>query len=84
MTDKAVIINASRKGYSTDQIEKSMTVLQLIGFLAKFDPDSRVLIGNDRTEYGWYTYGGITARDIEEHDEDKEDYDEDSDEELEG
>lgn len=76
MENMAVIINANRKGYSTDQIENTMTVAELIEALSEFDPDSRVLIGNDRTDYGLYTYGGITVNDIEEHEEDRDDYDE--------
>jgi hypothetical protein len=70
----AIIINANREGYGTDQITNTMTVGELIDALSDFDEDTPVYIGNDRTSYGWYTYGGITMRDIEETDgEDEED-----------
>ena len=61
-----VIINANREGYGTDQISKTMTVNELICELAQYDPDELVFIGNDRKEYGWYTYGGIRTWDITE------------------
>lgn len=64
----AIIINANREGYGTDQIRNPMTVGELIDALSDFDEDTPVYIGNDRKSYGWYTYGGITMRDIEETD----------------
>ena len=70
----AIIINANREGYGIDQIRNTMTVGELIDALSDFDEDTTVYIGNDRQSYGWYTYGGITMRDIEETDgEDEED-----------
>ena len=60
----AIIINANREGYGTDQIRSTMTVSELIEILSHYDPDSPVYIGNDRKEYGWYTYGGIKEWDI--------------------
>ena len=70
----AIIINANREGYGIDQIRNTMTVGELIDALSDFDEDTPVYIGNDRQSYGWYTYGGITMRDIEETDgEDEED-----------
>jgi len=70
----AIIINANREGYGTDQIRNTMTVGKLIDALSDFDEETPVYIGNDRKSYGWYTYGGITMRDIEETDgEDEED-----------
>ena len=70
----AIIINANREGYGIDQIRSTMTVGKLIDALSDFDEDTPVYIGNDRQSYGWYTYGGITMRDIEETDgEDEED-----------
>ena len=68
----AVIINAKREGYGTDQIRNTMTVGDLIEFLEQFDEDSPVYIGNDRKEYGWYTYGGISGWDISEIEEEDE------------
>lgn len=61
----AIIINANREGYGTDQIRNTMTVGELIDALSEFDEETPVYIGNDRTSYGWYTYGGITMQDIE-------------------
>lgn len=68
----AVIINANREGYGTDQIRRTMTVGELIEALSRFDEDTPVYIGNDRQSYGWYTYGGIIWDDVEEHDEEDE------------
>ena len=62
----AVIINANREGYGTDQIRNTMTVGDLIDALSEYDAETPVYIGNDRKPYGWYTYGGITMQDIEE------------------
>lgn len=68
----AVIINANREGYGTDQVRRTMTIGELIETLSQFDPDEQVYIGNDRQDYGWYTYGGITEYDIEENEEEEE------------
>ena len=67
----AIIINANREGYGTDQIRNTMTVGELIDALSDFDEDTPVYIGNDRKSYVWYTYGGITMRDIEKTDEEE-------------
>ena len=67
-TDMAIIINANREGYGTDQIRNTMTVGELIDALSDFDPETPIMVGNDRQSYGWYTYGSITMRDIEEAD----------------
>ena len=61
----AIIINANREGYGTDQIRNTMTVGELIDALSEYDENTPVFIGNDRKDYGWYTYGGITMQDIE-------------------
>lgn len=66
----AVIINANREGYGTDQIRRTMTVGELIEILSQFDEDTPVYIGNDRQSYGWYTYGGINWDDVEEREND--------------
>lgn len=68
----AVIINANREGYGTDQVRHTMTVSDLIFVLSQYDPDAPVYVGNDRRDYGWYTYGGITEYDIEENEEEDE------------
>ena len=59
-----LVINAARTGYSTDQIERTMTVGELIEFLEYYDPETPVYLGHDMKSYGWYTYGGILERDI--------------------
>lgn len=71
-----VIINANRQGYGTDQIRRTLTVGELIEILSQFDEETKVFIGNDRTNYGWYTYGGIGLEDIEERDPEEEEEDE--------
>lgn len=61
---KKLIINATRQGYSTDQIGNTMTVGELIEFLEEFEPDVPVYLGHDPQSYGWYTYGGIKDSDF--------------------
>lgn len=51
-----LILDTFREGYGTDQIKKTMTVGELIGFLSDFDEDTPVYLGFDNR----YTYGGIT------------------------
>ena len=70
-----IIINANREGYGTDQIRRTMTVGELIELLSDFDPDAQIFIGNDRKDYGWYTYGGIKESDVEELENEEEDED---------
>ena len=69
----AVIINARREGYGTDQIRRTMTVGELISVLEQFDEETPVYIGTDRKDYGWYTYGGINEWDVSETEDDEED-----------
>ena len=69
----AVIINARREGYGTDQIRRTMTVGELISVLEQFDEETPVYIGNDRKDYGWYTYGGINEWDVSETEDNEED-----------
>lgn len=71
MTRK-LIIEAMREGYGTDQIRETMTVGELIEFLQDYDEDLPVYLGHDRQGYGFYTYGGITTRRIEEIEGDEE------------
>lgn len=59
-----IIINAVRQGYGTDQIDETMTVGELIEILSNYDESTPVFLGHDMKSYGWYTYGGITERDI--------------------
>ena len=49
-----------------------MTVGELIEALEQYDADTPVYIGNDRKDYGWYTYGGLQTWDIEEREEEEE------------
>ena len=59
-----LFINAQRTGYSTAQIQHTMTVGELIAALEEFDEDTPVFLKHD----GGYTYGGITWCDLEEGD----------------
>lgn len=59
-----LILNTSRDAYSPEDV-RTMTVGDLIEILQDLDPDLRIITGHDRNRSGgWYTYGGITARDI--------------------
>ena len=51
-----LIIDTTREGYGTDQIERTMTVGELIAALEDYDEDTPVYLGFDNR----YTYGGIT------------------------
>ena len=59
---KVLYIDAPRQAYGTDQIMFTMTVGDLIDYLAQFDEDERVYLKHD----GGYTYGGITMSSFEE------------------
>lgn len=63
-----VYINAQRTGYAPDQINRTMTVGELIAYLEQFDEDTPVYLKHDNG----YTYGGITEMDFEEDYEDEE------------
>ena len=56
-----LFINANRTGYGTDQIDRTMTVGELMAYLDQFDEDMPVYLKHDRG----YTYGGITEWDFE-------------------
>lgn len=51
-------IHAEREGYAIDQIYRTMTVGELIGYLEQFDEDTPVYLDHDNG----YTFGGITER----------------------
>lgn len=55
-------IEAKRQGYSIDQVNRTITVQELIDMLSQFEPDMPVYLSHDNN----YTYGGIVERDIEE------------------
>ncbi len=74
MANKAetrIIIDARREGYGPDQIDRTMTVGELIEALQEYDEDAKIYLSHDRG----YTYGGITAARITEEwiEEDEED-----------
>ena len=62
--NRAIIINTTREGYGIDQLYSTMTVGALIEILAHYDSETPVYFGNDRQDYGWYTYGTINEEDI--------------------
>lgn len=73
----AIILNTRRQGYGTDQVERTMTVGELIEALEFYDKNAPIYFGNmqfldDNGERYWYTYGGITEAEIFEYEEDKE------------
>lgn len=47
--------DAMREGYSPDQIWRTMTVGELMGFLSQYDEDTPIYTTHDNR----YTYGGI-------------------------
>ena len=55
MTKFVLLLEASREGYSLDQIGRTMTAGELIAYLEDFDEDTPVAISNDNG----YTYGAI-------------------------
>ena len=69
---KKVFIDGKRNGYSPAQCGKTLTVGELIARLEDFDEDAQVFLKSDNG----YTYGSITAFDIEEEEFDDEDEDE--------
>lgn len=69
----SIYFDTNRIAYSPDQIIDTLTVQDIIDIFSEFDPDARVYFRND----GGYTYGNISRQDIEE------DWEDDSDEEVE-
>lgn len=54
--DKLVVtIDGRRDGYGIDQIERTLTVIELIEYLEQYDDDTPIMINNDNG----YTYGAI-------------------------
>lgn len=64
-----LMIAAEREGYSPEQIRRTMTVGELIGYLEQFDEDELVYLRHDRG----YTYGGITEYSFDEVEDEEED-----------
>ena len=82
---KALVINANREGYSLDQLWSTMTVRQMISILETVrDKDLPVVVGNDRTYDGWYTFGSINEEDFDEYEEEDEEEEEELPDEEEG
>lgn len=50
-----LIYSTFRDGYSIDQVERTMTVRELINFLENYDDDTPVYLSFDNG----YTYGGV-------------------------
>ena len=65
---QVLYLNAQREGYGIDQVRHTMTVGELIDYLAQFDEEARVYFKHD----GGYTYGGITEWSIEDEEIDEE------------
>lgn len=59
-----VVISANRHAHQMNQVKHTMTVGEMIDTLSQFDKEAKVVIGNDSTDYGWYTYGGISEEDF--------------------
>ena len=66
-----LFIEGRREGYATNQIDRTMTVGELIDRLSDYDEDTLVYLNNDNG----YTYGSITYSSFEES------YDDDDEEE---
>lgn len=57
---KVLIIEGNRSGYGVDQvIDYTLTVGELIQKLSNFDLDTKIVLGNDKQRYGYYTYGEV-------------------------
>ena len=57
-----LLFQTRREGYGIDQISRTMTAGELIGFLAQYDDDTPVYLSFDNG----YTYGGIVEGRFEE------------------
>lgn len=60
--EKVLIIEGNRSGYGIDQVKSyTMTVGELIEKLSRYDNNTKIVIGNDMTRYGFYTYGRVNT-----------------------
>lgn len=57
-----LFIEGRREGYAVEQIDRTMTVGELIAFLEDFDEDTEIYLKNDNG----YTYGSIAESSFEE------------------
>ena len=64
-----LIINTKREGYGVDQIQKTMTVAELISFLESYEEETPIYLSFDNG----YTYGGITEYQISEDEQEDDD-----------
>ena len=62
MANTILLLEADRECYSADQIEKTITVGELIDFLSDYNEDTPIAISNDNG----YTYGSIHYYDFRE------------------
>ena len=63
-----LFIEGRREGYSVEQIDRTMTVGDLIAFLEDYDENTEIYLKNDNG----YTYGSITESSFEEDAEEEE------------
>ena len=72
MMKDVLYIDGRRTGYAPQQIERTMTVGELISWLEQYDDDTLVYLKNDNG----YTYGEIVEESFSEDqiDENEEDY----------
>jgi len=64
-----IMLEATREGYSTNQVGKTLTAGELIELLQDFDENTPVYFSNDRG----YTYGRLTYESIRSEYEDEDD-----------
>lgn len=57
-----LILEAERTGYEIDQIQRTMTVGELIEFLQGYDDNTKIYVSHDNG----YSYGGINYDDFDE------------------
>ena len=63
-----LFIEGRREGYAVEQIDRTMTVGDLIAFLEDYDEDTEIYLKNDNG----YSYGSITESSFEEDVEEEE------------
>ena len=63
-----LFIDGRREGYAPNQIRRTMTVGELIGYLEQFDEETPVYLNNDNG----YTFGSITESSFTEEEDDEE------------
>ena len=61
---KRITFEATREGYTKDQVDYPITVGELIEFLEDYDEDTEILLSHD----SGYTFGTLTLNVAEEWD----------------